>query len=219
MRNGIFGDQPSRAGEDCSTARAFGDQLGYNASRMIPNASMPALPADTLPEVAELYAYWASLPKLGLMPLLSDYLNHAPPRQQPFIAMVDIYSPTKMKVRLMGTGLVELSGRDATGADLRVLYAEGLEARVGSLGWSVVSRPVGYLGIRTVRTTSGRVVEGSTISLPLANPTSTINVGLTYFHVSDVESRRFESDKAEFVQDFMVKHWIDLGAGVPHLSI
>jgi len=173
------------------------------------------LPQGTDPDIVKFYFYWLSLPKSGLLPRLSDYLDHAPPELQPFVGISDVYSPIKQKLRLLGTGLVSISGKDPTGAELGVLYVEKVKKQMGQLAWDVVSRPVGYLCVRDLRTTSGRIVHGPSICLPLANPTSPAAAVITYTHVEHADTSFPGDDRAELVQNIRVTHWIDLGAGVP----
>lgn len=182
---------------------------------MIGIPSNTPLPQDTFPDVVKFYSYWISLPKSGRLPRLSDYFDNAPPDLQPFVGISDVYSQTKQKLRLIGTGLVRLAGNDPTGADLGVLYAQTVRERAYELAWEVVNRPIGYLGIRDVRTTFGRIIHGPSICLPLDNPTSPATAVITYTHVERADASASDDDPMELVQDIQLTHWIDLGAGVP----
>ena len=119
----------------------------------------PFLPTGTLADIVEFHDYWAALPKVSLIPHLNDYFDHAPPHLQPNVAVADVASATDVRVRLYGTGLADLTGSDQTQANVKTLYADFLKAGVGQLAWMVVSRPFGYLGIRSTRTRAGRAMH------------------------------------------------------------
>ena len=181
----------------------------------MPPAPIPTLPAGTPQPIAAFLSHWAALPKQGLLPKLSDYLDHAPAHLQPFVAMADVYSPTNLQLRLFGTGLVDLSGRDPTGSGLDVLYAKELQSRMGNVAWEAVSRPAGYLCSRSVRTSLGHVMTCPSIFLPLENHKGAPRIAMTYAHVSSTYREMAHREPADLVQGLVITHWIDLGAGVP----
>jgi len=182
---------------------------------MSAGTQLASLPKDTAPDIVDFFSYWSSLPRTGLVPNLSDYFDHAPPKLQPYVGISDIHSPTKMTLRLMGTGLVELGGHDPTGAALELLYSEKIRASMGKAVWGVVTMPTAYLCVRSIRRHSGRILEGASICLPLLNHSATANIVITYANFSINDMKFADQDQLELVQDWRVTHWIDLGAGVP----
>jgi hypothetical protein len=189
-----------------------------NPAPTLSAASPPALlPQETPPDIVAFYTYWLSLPRAesSVMPRLSDYFDHAPPKLQPFVAISDVISPANIKVRLMGTGLVNMVGRDPTGSDLSLLYSESLRSLMYKVAWQAATRPVGYIAVRNVRTRAGQIVQNPTICLPLANPPSSTIALITYAKISGVVIDIADDDQLQMVQDVRVTHWIDLGAGVP----
>ena len=182
---------------------------------MTANELPAVLPPDTPSDIVDFFSYWSSLPRIGLVPNLSDYLDRAPPKLQPYFGISDIHSPTKMTMRLFGTGLVELAGNDPTGTPLELLYSEKIRARMGKAVWDVVAMPAAYLCVRSIRRHSGRILDGASICLPLSNHSATANTAITYANFSKDDVKFAEQDQMELVQDWRVTHWIDLGAGVP----
>jgi len=173
------------------------------------------LPKGTAPDIVDFFDYWSSLPRSGLVPTLGDYFDHAPARLQPYVGISDVHSPTKMNLRLLGTALVELGGRDPTGAHLELLYSEKVRAIMGEAVWDVVTLPTAYLCIRSLRRHSGRILDCPSICLPLCNHSANANTVITYANFSMDDMKFAEHDQLELVQDWRVTHWIDLGAGVP----
>jgi hypothetical protein len=176
----------------------------------------PVLRQDNIPEpVREFFDYWNSLPKQGLIPRLDNYFDRAPPHLQPFVGIADVHSPTDIRLRLFGTGLVDLSGQDPTGKPMQHLYAEHVRGRMQDLVWSVATRPVGYLCVRSVATTGGRLFHNPSICLPIAVPMSAVKAVITYAY-QDMSAVTFApSERLDMIQDLRLISWIDLGAGVP----
>ena len=102
-----------------------------------------ALPADALREIREFYEYWASLPKHDYVPRLSDWLDHAVPYLQPFVAISDIISPSRLKIRYFGAGLVEVMGADRTGSEAEEVYVTSAKPLISRVAWEAVTRPCG----------------------------------------------------------------------------
>lgn len=173
------------------------------------------LPAHTPRAIEAFFDHWLSLPREGLVPTLQDYLDHAPPRLQPFVAIAEVTSPTEMRVRLMGTGYVDLVGRDATGARLSPLYAAPIRERMSSAVWQLVTRPVGYLCVRSIRTFGGRLVESPSICLPLVGRDGGAKFILTYGLVSPDNHGLAETELFHLTLDWTLTAWLNLGAGVP----
>jgi hypothetical protein len=181
----------------------------------MPDNSATTLPTGTTSGIVEFFSYWSSLPKHGLSPLLSDYLDRAPPRLQPYVSMVDIPHDAPPRLRYLGTALTTLSGRDRTGKPLQLLYTKSLWPLVTRLTREVVSRPVGYICTRSIRTASGRLAHTPAICLPMTNPKSAVPVLVTYAQLESAALSMGYGDALESVQGVTVLHWIDLGAGVP----
>ena len=187
-----------------------------NEPSTTPNFRQPVLRQEDVPEpVREFFDYWNSLPKQGLVPRLDNYLDRAPPHLQPFVGIADVLSPTDMRMRLFGTGLVDKSGQEPTGKPLHLLYAEHVRGRMQDLVWNAATRPVGYLCIRSVATTGGRLFHNPSICLPIAVPMSAVKAVITYAY-QDMSAFTFaQSERLDIVQDLRLTAWIDLGAGVP----
>jgi hypothetical protein len=184
--------------------------------------SAPASPSwtDRVPaDVVQFFLRWSALPKIGLMPRLSDYLDEAPPELQPNVTIVDVLSPTEMIVRLFGTGLEEASGLYPTAQSLRVLYGETLWPRAQKLVWAVVTHPVGYVCVRRVRTSAGLIVDCPAIGLPIGVDMPGRHCFITYANVSSASQELAPEENFELVQDLEFLGWIDLGAGVPAKSL
>ena len=173
------------------------------------------LPPGTPHDIMAFYDYWLALRRGELVPTLQDYLDHAPSRLQPFVAICEVNSPTDMKVRLVGTGFVDLVGRDPTGAALMPLYARHTRERMSAAVWQLITKPAGYLCMRSIRTFAGRLVESPSICLPLVSRADKPKLILTYGQVAPDCIGLAETELFHLTMDWNLTTWLDLGAGVP----
>jgi hypothetical protein len=117
-----------------------------------------AAPASALRAHEELYAYWASRRRGGELPGRRDIDPAGFKRHLPTISLIDVRGePADFRVRLAGTGLFGVYGREITGMTLDQIYpsfeagdwrqrltrvVEGRKPAVGvhSLAWRGASR-------------------------------------------------------------------------------
>ncbi|MDD3837711.1 MAG: PAS domain-containing protein [Phenylobacterium sp.] len=71
----------------------------------------------------ELFAYWAGLRKAGLLPGRRDIHPKDFKRLLPTISLIDVFGdPPEFRLRLAGTGLYSVYGREITGRRLEDIY-------------------------------------------------------------------------------------------------
>lgn len=175
----------------------------------------PKLPPDTPATIVEFFGHWLALYRERLPPTLGAYLDRAPPRLQPYVMITDVSATAPMRVRLMGTGITDLIGMDATGKTIDNYYSPDMRAYVAQAVREVVTRPAGFLCIRKVRTLSGPTLSTPSICLPLCNPSFKGGTIITFTHIDKALADFAVRVTVSPVQDLTVTHWIDLGAGVP----
>lgn len=176
---------------------------------------MHRLPPDTPPDIKDFFEYWLSLPKADLLPSVSDYLDHAPLKLQPFVGIVDVLSSTESRVRYYGTGLSKITGSDPTGGAVNALFTDRLRALSAATLWQAVSHPVGYLCIRDTRSKSGITIHSPSICLPMRNPSQSAKLVVNFSQMPAVDFDNEPSREARLVTGWRLTHWIDIGAGVP----
>jgi len=71
----------------------------------------------------EVFAYWASLRREARLPARDDLNPFRLKRQLPTISLIDIDSAGQYRLRLAGTGLYTVYGREITGRALGEVYA------------------------------------------------------------------------------------------------
>jgi hypothetical protein len=116
--------------------------------------------------VEEFYEHWAKIPKQGLVPRLSDFLDYANPALQPWVMILDV-GVSQMMTRFYGTMMVNLTGSDLTGTDHLAIFPEKQRSAVLARHSLVVTHPCGTRATAHVSTSRGRKLELLGIGLPL----------------------------------------------------
>lgn len=160
----------------------------------------------------EFYRQWSNLVSQELAPHTRDFLTNPDPS---LISNVYVLEVTELGplIRFMGTGLVELRGKDMTntifGAGLPQEQLDGLVRNCAS----VTGHPCGLAEVAEFSTSTGRSMRMETVMLPLmvddgrASRLCTFSQVLESPRDEDLAELRFKSGKKVI--------WIDIGAGVP----
>lgn len=150
---------------------------------------------------------------------MSDYLDRAPAKLQPYVGIADVFGPEAMTVRLFGTQLVERARFEPTGQSLGVLYDPVIRARMFALVCSAVTQPAGYLCTRRVVAKSGIVAINPSIGLPIVVANRAYRSLITYSVFGPMIPELAPQDKFEVVITISLDAWIDLGAGRPDVAL
>jgi hypothetical protein len=111
----------------------------------------------------------------------------------------------------MGTGLVQLTGRELTKTNALDIYTPLLRKKAGQACLTMVSRPCGQMTERLVNTASGLIVPASTVTLPvLCKNGQGCLASFTHARESIATT-----DSISVVREILSTEWIDIGAGVP----
>jgi len=82
-----------------------------------------AAPASAVRALEEMFAYWASLRREGRLPGRADIDPNRFKRHLPTISLIDVIGvPRTFRVRLAGTQLYGLHGRETTGLELEQVH-------------------------------------------------------------------------------------------------
>lgn len=99
----------------------------YDSKRLLRNLKMAAqigAPAAAARAHEELFAYWASLRAAGRLPARRDIDPACFKRHLPTVSLIDVApEPLDFRIRLAGTGLYGVYGREITGRTLSEVYA------------------------------------------------------------------------------------------------
>jgi hypothetical protein len=134
------------------------------------------------PILRQVHAYWDRKRGQRAAPLRQDIDPGEITRLLPHLFMIDVVidvvgDPARFRYRLIGTGVVELTGRDLTGRFVdESLEKEKLAALVEPYQTVVAQRrPVAKKG-RTIWIEKRESLEVEVLLLPIANPTTVIDI-------------------------------------------
>jgi hypothetical protein len=83
-----------------------------------------ALPSSAARAHQEVFSYWASLRRDGQLPGRGDICPSQLKRLLPTVSLIDVHrDPFDYRLRLAGTGLYPVYGREITGRSLRDVYS------------------------------------------------------------------------------------------------
>jgi hypothetical protein len=162
--------------------------------------------------VQEFLDHWRSLPRVGLVPHIRDYLDRAVAHLQPNVLLLDVVSASQLEVRLVGTRLVDLTGREITRTNVLENYPKDLRAAVGKACLTIVNHPCGQVSKRAIRTSGGSLVSASSIALPLKIDRAVPGGIVAY---TELHAPIDDDGVMMMVQRITDREWVDIGGGIP----
>jgi hypothetical protein len=158
----------------------------------------------------EFLTHWNSIPRDGLVPHLSDYLDRLNVKIQPWTIIADM-TADKMPIRLFGTGIAEVMGRDFTGVDYLLAIEEKSRRHVLERDRQCTTQPCGLRLDLTATTLSARSFDYKVMVLPVRRAGN----GLSLILITSMEQARDWRELPAAVMTCEQVTWIDIGAGVP----
>lgn len=157
--------------------------------------------------------HWTALPKTNLVPVLEGYLDNVEPKVQPGVVMMDFMPNGTMKVRLAGTGIVDVIG-EITHATADDIYHESVKGVAFTQGWKALSHPCGFTVNRTFKDVTGRKGSANALVLPIET-TPDRKTAVSYNGIPTFGANQADNEVIQAIIGFKDLRWIDIGAGVP----
>jgi hypothetical protein len=137
----------------------------------------------------EIFAYWASLRQGGRLPGRADIKPQDLKRLLPTVSLIDVsHGPLDYRLRLAGTGLYSVYGREITGRSLRDVYSHEASDYWRSELDKVVSERRPGVGCHNLAWRGAAHVSLLWMRLPLASDGETVDMILGYDAVVGVAS-------------------------------
>lgn len=160
-------------------------------------------------------SHWQSLRNGPAIPKLPDYLDKPMNELQPRVVIVDVEDPRLQPVRLVGTGIVNFFGFDATSANFLDTVADGIRSIFARCHQDIPRIPCGKIHTSVCSTSTGRELIVPAIALPLLRRDEKPSV-IWLLEVG--ETLGFGETGSE-VRDIREEWWIDIGFGAPDPSV
>lgn len=171
---------------------------------------------EVLAECSRLFAgYWSSLPKVDLIPRREAFRPEEVPRLLPNIVIHELVSPETVKLRLVGSAVIDDYGQDITGRNYLDFVEEARRPKASQALFLVCEQPAGMLAQLRSISRSGRVMTREAIALPVRGEDGAAS--LAYACSSTGRERDYSSIELDELQIMSVarRDYIDIGAGVP----
>jgi len=171
---------------------------------------------DTTEERSRAFAaYWASLPKVDLIPRRDSFRPEAIPRLLPNVVIHELVSPEMLRLRLVGSAVTQDYGQEITGRNYLDFVEEARRPTASRAIYVICEQPAGMLvQLRSV-TRTGRIMTRESIAFPIRGDGDAAN--LVYFCSSPARERDIlgpESDQLQ-IMNVLQRTYIDIGAGLP----
>ncbi|MCR9268340.1 MAG: PAS domain-containing protein [Alphaproteobacteria bacterium] len=159
--------------------------------------------------------YWLSLPARELIPSRADF---DPGRIRGLLANLVIHeliSPEHLKLRLVGTAVVDDYGQEITGRNYLDFVEEGRRPKASRAIFLICEQPAGMLVKLRSTAASGKVLTRESIAFPMRDDDG--RARLVYFCSNPAVEREtfFDDRDALKVMKVLDRRFIDIGAGVP----
>lgn len=159
------------------------------------------------------FEHWQSLRGDAVVPTSATFLDNAQPDLAPNTYMIDRVDETVV-VRLMGTGLVEKWGFDATGHVMGSAQSSDLEKAWYVNACHIIDQPCGMFLNSHFKSNQGRVSMIENIIVPLAATNGPNKSVVSYTAITDDLGYK---EHPETFFDTPKIHWIDIGHGTPSI--
>ncbi len=159
--------------------------------------------------------YWASLPKVDLIPPREAFRPEEVPRLLPNIVIHELVSPEIVRLRLVGSAVVDDYGQDITGRNYLDFVERERRPKASRSLFLTCAHPAGMLALLRSVSRAGRVMLRESIALPFRGDAGVPN--LAYAYSSSARERAYSSLDLDELQVMSVarRDYFDIGAGVP----
>ena len=169
------------------------------------------------PDTKRLFEYWDSLPKDGVLPDRADFDPLAIHKIMPRILMVEHFGADNVVFRMVGTGITEDIGSDPTGQSYLGFLENGAFDVFHAANEAVFSTPCAGFFRVTARSAKGYLVDFDVLDVPMTNRAA--NSQIIVAHLAQVSTGRMVPRGIFSVMEIKASGWIDIGAGIPEMSI
>ncbi|MEQ8814539.1 MAG: PAS domain-containing protein [Thalassobaculum sp.] len=159
--------------------------------------------------------YWEALPKFDLIPRRDAFRPEEVPRLLPNMVIHELVSPEMLRLRLVGSAVIEDYGQEITGRNYLDFVDEARRPKASRAIFEVCEHPAGMLvQLRSV-TRAGRILTRESIAFPMRGDGDVAN--LVYFCSSPARERDYTTAEGDHlkIMNVMQRFYIDIGAGRP----
>lgn len=162
--------------------------------------------------------YWLSLPADDLIPSRRDFEPERIPDLLANLVIHELISPEFLKLRLVGTAVVDDYGQEITGRNYLDFVEEHRRPKASRAIHLICEQPCGMLVHLRSITESGKVLSRESVAFPMRDGNGAAR--LVYFCSNPAVEREAFFDEPDMLKIMKVldRLFIDIGAGVPEFE-
>lgn len=159
--------------------------------------------------------YWLSLDPIDLVPCRDRFAPEELRGLMANLVIHELVSPDFIKLRLVGTAVVDDYGQEITDRNYLDFVEEERRPKASRAIHLVCEQPCGMLVHLRSTTASGNILTRESIAFPMRNDNDVAN--LVYFCSSPARERETYIDDPDelLVMGILHRRFIDIGAGIP----
>jgi hypothetical protein len=159
--------------------------------------------------------YWASLNAKDLIPSRGQFAPETIPDLLANLVIHELISPDFIKLRLVGTAVVDDYGQEITGRNYLDFVEEYRRPKASEAIFLICEHPCGMLVRLQSVAESGKTLTRESVAFPMRDDTG--KARLIYFCSNPAVERETFFDEPDELQvmKVMERRFIDIGAGVP----
>lgn len=159
--------------------------------------------------------HWLSLPAHDLIPWRRDFLPESIPGLLPNLVIHELISPEHIRLRLVGTAVVDDYGQEITDRNYLDFVEEARRPKASRAIFLVCEHPTGMLVHLNSTSASGQTLTRESIAFPMRDDDG--RARFVYFCSNPARERTtyFDEPDALKVMTVLDRRFLDIGAGVP----
>lgn len=162
--------------------------------------------------------YWLSLPSVDLIPSRRHFQPERIPGLLANLVIHELVSPEHLKLRLVGTAVVDDYGQEITGRNYLDFVDEARREKASRAIFLVCEQPAAMLVHLCSTAANGTVLTRESIAFPMRDDHGTAK--LVYFCSNPAVERKTYVDARDAlkVMNVLDRRYIDIGPGVPEFD-
>lgn len=158
---------------------------------------------------------WHGLPKDGLLPSRNDFDPMEIAKMLPGVCLYEVICSSRIKIRLAGTGVTAIYGREITGGNFLDLWPADLRTTAGRVLRVMLEQPCGLVATLAGRTGSGAEIPNVSVGFPILDRAG--QASMLLFHTSNMEIPHLHDPDDDPIVNLELtrRHFVDIGAGRP----
>lgn len=162
--------------------------------------------------------HWLSLPTHNLIPSRDDFMPESIPGLLPNLIIHELISPEHIRLRLVGTAVVDDFGHELTNRNYLDFVEESRRPKASRSIFLICDQPAGMLVQMKSTAASGKTMIRESIAFPMRDHDGEARLVFYCSNPARERPAQFEERDALKVMRVLDRRYLDIGNGVPIFS-